>query len=259
MINAPFSIELIFIIFGLLVGSFMNVVIHRVPLDMSIVKPRSKCPKCSNLIKWYQNIPVISYLFLRGKCSNCGFKIPLRYPLVELMMGIFSYLLIPEVIELNTIIEYTFFFSVACVFVCHFLIDIEHQILPDKINLYLLVTVIPYVLLNNSINYWAFGGVIGFGLPYIVTYLFYKIRGVIGLGGGDIKLFGVLGLLLGPIGVVQNMFFSCALGSVIGLILILSKKMNKNKPMAFGPYIIVAAAVQIYFPKIFKIINPFLI
>lgn len=259
MINPPLSIELIFIVFGLLVGSFMNVVIHRVPLDVSIVKPRSRCPKCSNIIKWYQNIPVISFIFLRGKCSNCGFKIPMRYPLVELMMGIFSYLLIPEDINLNSIVAYSFYFSVACVFVCHFLIDMEHQILPDKINIYLLITVIPFVILNKSISYWAFGGVIGFGLPYIVTYLFYKIRGVIGLGGGDIKLFGILGLLLGPIGIVQNMFFSCALGSVIGILLILTKRMGKDKPMAFGPYIIVAAAIQIYFPQVFSLINPFLI
>lgn len=259
MINPPFSIELIFIIFGLLVGSFMNVVIHRVPLNISIVTPRSKCPKCSNIIKWYQNIPVLSYILLRGKCSNCGVTIPMKYPLVEAMMGIFSYLLIPETIDLNGLIYYSFYFSVACVFVCHFLIDVEHQILPDKINIYLLLTVIPFIIIQKNISFWAFGGAIGFGLPYLVTYLFYKIRGVIGLGGGDIKLFGILGLLLGPVGIVQNMFFSCALGSIIGVLLIVTKRMNKDKPMAFGPYIIVSAAVQIYFPQVFNIINPFLI
>jgi leader peptidase (prepilin peptidase)/N-methyltransferase len=225
---------------------------------MSIVTPRSKCPSCAHLIKWYQNIPVFSYLIQRGKCSKCDFKIPLSYVLVEMMMGIFSYLLIPNIIDLNNIILYFFYFSTAAVFVSHFLIDVEHQILPDKINLYLLMTVVPFVVLNRDVNFWAFGGVIGFGLPYLVTYAFYKLRGVIGLGGGDIKLFGILGLLLGPIGIVQNMFFSCALGSLVGVTLILLKKMNKDKPMAFGPYIIVSAAIQIYLPGLFNQLNPFL-
>ena len=259
MINPPFEIQLIFIMFGLLVGSFLNVVIYRLPIGVSIVTPRSKCPKCNHLIKWYQNIPVFSYLFLRGKCIACKVKIPLRYVLVEIMMGVFAYLLIPSLISVNTILIFLFYFSTASVFVCHFLIDIEHQILPDKLNIYFLITVIPFVLLTKSINYWAFGAAIGFGLPYLVTYLFYKIRGVIGLGGGDIKLFGILGLLLGPIGIVQNMFFSCVLGSVFGIFLILTKRMDSKNPMAFGPFIIVSAAVQIYLPSIFKLINPFLV
>lgn len=258
MINPPFEIKLIFILFGALVGSFLNVVIYRVPLNLSVIKPRSKCPKCDSAIKWYQNIPVLSYIAIRGKCTNCEVKIPLRYVLVEIMMGIFAYLLVPNEINEITILYFLFYFSTASVFVSHFLIDIEHQILPDKINIYFLITVLIFVLMTKNITHWALGGVIGFCLPYLVTYLFYKLRGVIGLGGGDIKLFGILGLLLGPIGIVQNMFFSCVLGSIFGITLIILKRMDSKKPMAFGPFIIISAALQIYTPNLFALINPFL-
>ena len=109
MINPPFEIQLIFILFGLLVGSFLNVVIHRLPLGLSIVTPRSRCPKCNHVIKWYQNIPVLSYLFLRGRCISCKVRIPLRYVLVEIMMGIFAYLLIPHIVSINSILFFIFF------------------------------------------------------------------------------------------------------------------------------------------------------
>lgn len=259
MINPPLEIQLIFIIFGLLVGSFLNVVIHRIPLHLSVVKPRSSCPKCKNAITWYQNIPLISFLALKGKCAHCKVKIPIRYFLVELLMGTFAYLLIPQNISFISIFYFLYYFFTAAVFVTHFLIDIEYQILPDRINLFFLFITLIFVILTKPFMGWFIGGVIGFVIPYGVTYIFYKIRGVIGLGGGDIKLFGILGLILGPIGIIQNMFFSCALGAVFGLILILLKKMKPNNPMAFGPFIILSAAVQIFLPSIFKIINPFLV
>lgn len=259
MTNPPLEIVLIFILFGSLVGSFLNVIIYRVPKNLSVVTPRSKCPKCSHKISWYENIPVISFLFLKGKCKKCKTKIPTEYVLVEILMGIFAYLLIPQYIHLNSMIEFIFYFSTASVFVCHFIIDVKYQILPDKINLYFLVTTIIYSLLFRDMVQVLMGGAVGFLLPYGVTYLFYKIRGVVGLGGGDIKLFGILGLILGPIGIVQNMFFSCAIGAICGLILILMKKMKSENPLAFGPFIILGATLQIYLPNIFKLVNPFLI
>tara|TARA_Y100000385_G_C12606192_1_gene430945 strand:- start:190 stop:516 length:327 start_codon:yes stop_codon:yes gene_type:complete len=105
--------------------------------------------------------------------------------------------------------------------------------------------------------YWLMGGAIGFLGPLIVTWVFYKLRGQIGLGGGDIKLFGILGLLLGPVGIMHNIFMSCFVGAIIGILLIATKRMNKDTALAFGPYIIVVASFQIYFPNYFKMINPF--
>lgn len=243
-------------IFGSLIGSFLNVVIYRVPRKLSVVTPRSTCPNCKNLIKWYENIPILSYMFLRGKCSNCGYKIGMRYPLVELVTGLFALFLAPKTLHIEHIIHFLVFFSIAATFLAHFLIDIEHQLLPDKLNLYLLLVIAPYVVINFPIYHWLVGGAIGFLGPLGVTYLFYKLRGQVGLGGGDIKLFGILGLILGPIGVLNNIFMSCMIGSIIGISLIMLKKLDKEKPFAFGPFIIIAASLQIYFPNLVEIINP---
>lgn len=252
-------ISLYFLIFcfGLLIGSFLNVVIHRVPKGQSIVTPRSKCPKCGHQISWYENIPIFSYIFLKGKCSKCGVKIPIKYPLVELVTGLIAFRLFPESLDYYLLMEFVFFFSVACILLAHFVIDIEHHLLPDKINIYFLAITIPFVLFTQPLMHWLLGGVIGFFGPLLVTWLFYKLRGQIGLGGGDIKLFGILGLLLGPVGVMHNIFMSCLLGSVIGVSLIVSKKLDKNSPLAFGPYIIIVASIQIYAPSYFDILNPF--
>lgn len=249
-------IQGLFFIFGSMVGSFLNVVIYRLPREESVITPRSKCPKCSSLVKWYQNIPILSFIFLRGKCGSCDFKIPWRYPLTELTVALFSLLLMPPDLAPGSLLNFAFFFSVACVFTAHLLIDLEHQLLPDKLNIYLLAVSLPYVILHFPVMHWVLGGLIGFFGPYGVTALFYKLRGVVGLGGGDIKLFGILGIILGPLGVVNNIFMSCMIGSIIGLILIGLKKLDRNSPFAFGPFIILAATLQIFFPGIVEFINP---
>lgn len=243
-------------LFGLLVGSFLNVIIYRMPRELSIVSPRSKCQSCNKMLPWYLNIPVLSYLFLKGKCYFCKVSISWRYPLIELLTAMFAFMLAPASLHAGELLRFSFEFSVACVFLCHFLIDIEHQILPDKLNIYLLAISLPFILLSQSWSHWLLGGLIGFFGPYFVTLIFYKIRGVIGLGGGDIKLFGILGFILGPLGVMNNIFMSCMLGSIIGSILIVTKKMDKDSPFAFGPYIIIAATLQIFFPSLVELINP---
>jgi len=238
------------ITFGLLVGSFLNVVIYRVPRELSVVHPRSSCPKCKHQIKWYENIPVISYIVLAGKCSGCKTKISIKYPIIELIFGIIAGLLAPKFLTTQAILMFLFYFSIACIFISHFLIDIEFQILPDKINLFFLAIALPFAVFNFPVTYWLLGGAIGFLGPFGVTYIFYKLRGQIGLGGGDIKLFGILGLLLGPIGILNTIFMSCMVGAIVGILLILTKKLNKNTPLAFGPFILIVAAIQIFFPQI---------
>lgn len=238
-----------FFIFGLLIGSFMNVVILRLPVKKDLVKARSACPKCGTQLKWYHNIPLFSYLFLRGKCAFCGTKISMRYPLIELLVGIISFWLMPETFNTESIANFLFYFSIACIFICHFIIDLEHHLLLDSLNLYLLAIFLSFSVIYFSWQYWLIGGAIGFGAPLLVTWLFYKIRGQVGLGGGDIKLYGVLGVFLGPIGVIFTIFLSCFVGALVGGILIGLNKMTKDKPMAFGPSILIVAAFQIFFPE----------
>ena len=148
-------LKLFSFVFGSLIGSFLNVVIYRLPRELSVVTPRSSCPKCKHMIKWYENIPVLSYVFLKGKCSNCKTKIPMRYPLIEFLVGSFGFFLAPTSLYIPEVINFIFYFSIACVFLSHFIIDIEHQLLPDKLNLYLLVVILPYVIINYSIYYNA--------------------------------------------------------------------------------------------------------
>lgn len=245
------------LIFGMLIGSFLNVVIYRMPREQSVVMPRSSCPNCKSLIRWYENIPVISYIFLKGKCSNCKTKISVRYPLVEILCGLIAILLIPEQVNQQTMIYWLVKFSIACSFIAHFMIDIEHKILPDKINLYLLLIIFTYSALNYEWKYWLLGGLIGFLGPLSITWFFYKVRGQIGLGGGDIKLYGILGLLLGPFGILSNIFLSSFIGAIVGLLLIYLKKMSRENTLAFGPFIIVVAAFQFFLPEVFKMVNPF--
>lgn len=243
------------LIFGLLVGSFLNVVILRMPAKKDIVKTRSACTQCGSQLRWYHNIPVISYLFLRGKCGFCGKKISIRYPLIEILTGLVSFWLFPEDINTLTMAHYIFYFTIACIFICHFFIDLDHHLLLDSLNLYLLALILTFVIFNFDWRYWLVGGVIGFGVPLGVTWLFYKLRGQIGLGGGDIKLFGIIGLFVGPTGIIFNIFLSCMLGALIGLLFIALKRMTKDKPMAFGPAIILVAVLQIYFPQYASILQ----
>jgi leader peptidase (prepilin peptidase)/N-methyltransferase len=237
-------------VFGLMIGSFLNVVILRLPQRKDLTFTRSACPKCDAQLKWYHNIPFFSFLFLKGKCAFCKMPISWRYPLIEIMTGLISFWLFPNVfLNLETIGFYLFNFVIACVFICHFFIDLDHQLLLDKLNIYLLLLILPFSAFHFPWSFWTLGGAIGFLMPLVVTWAFYKIRGQVGLGGGDIKLFGILGILLGPTGILFTIFFSCFVGAVIGLIMIYFKKLSKDRPMAFGPAILLVAAFQIYFPK----------
>jgi leader peptidase (prepilin peptidase)/N-methyltransferase len=238
--------------FGLIVGSFLNALIYRLPIGMNIALPRSSCPHCKHVIKWYENIPVLSFIFLKAKCSNCGAPISWLYPFVELLSGFFAFLITPDSMAPGALFNFFFFFSVYCCFVVHFIVDLKHQLLPDSINIYLglLFFVVSFTL--HPWTHWLLGGALGLGFPLLVSWIFYLLRGQVGLGGGDIKLYAVLGLYLGPIGVMQNIFLSCFLGAVIGVILMFSKIIKRENPIPFGPFIIVVASFQIFTEKWFN-------
>jgi len=241
------------ILFGLCCGSFLNVVIYRLPRGQSVVSPRSHCPYCGKLVFWYENIPVLSYLVLRGKCSSCGNGLSLKYPLIELACGLLSLLLWREYFNLeNGVYFYIFYFSVAMVFLCGAVIDFEHKIIPDSLNFLLLTMGLVYGFYTQGWLKMLLGASVGFSIPYGVTWIMYKWRGKIGMGGGDIKLFAVLGIILGPLGVYLNIILSCLLGSLFVGSLILLKKYNAKKPFAFGPYIYGVATAQIFFPGYFS-------
>ncbi len=242
-------ISIYIFIFGTLIGSFLNVVILRLPERRDLVVTRSACPACGTKLRWFHNVPILSYLILLGRCAFCRARISPRYPLIELLTGFVALGLFPTELDTAHLTTFIFFFAVACVFICHFFIDLDHHLLLDSLNLYLLALFLIFSVFTHEWRFWLLGGAIGFGATFFVTWAFYKIRGQIGLGGGDIKLYGILGIFLGPFGVLLNIFMSCFLGALVGLILIGLGRMTKDKPMAFGPAIIVVAVFQIYFPE----------
>jgi leader peptidase (prepilin peptidase)/N-methyltransferase len=251
-----YSLYLIYVfIFGLLIGSFLNVLIIRLPQKKNWVTERSACPKCGTILQWYHNIPLFSFIFLKGKCAFCGMKISWRYPVIELITGVVAVALFPVSLSVEGLAQFAFLFTVACIFLCHLVIDFEHHLLLDSLNIYLMFNVLLYVVFTYSWQYWISGGLIGFGAPLFVTWIFYKVRGQIGLGGGDIKLFGILGLLFGPLGILFNIFLSCFVGALFGGLMILFGKMTKDRPMAFGPAILLVAAFQIFFPEYSSIVQ----
>lgn len=238
--------------FGSMIGSFLNVVIYRLPLGQSVVTPRSSCTACGRMIPWYENIPMFSYIFLRGKCSNCHTKFSIRYLLIEFMVGVIFLLISFKIHPFLDPVQWFILVSIASIFVCHFFIDIEHHLLLDSLNIAFLIVAMIQVVLSGEYLNAGIGGAVGFMGPFLISLAFLKLRGQVGLGGGDVKLFGVLGILLGPFGVLMNLFLSSFVGSVFTIGLMMTKGIDKKNPFAFGPYILMVASVQIFAPELFS-------
>jgi prepilin signal peptidase PulO-like enzyme (type II secretory pathway) len=233
-------------------GSFLNVVIYRVPLGKSVVKPRSQCPKCEKPIYWYENIPIISWIFLKAKCSNCKTRISAEYPIVEALCGAVTLFFFQDFFILDQIHFAFFKTTIFYIFLAHFVIDLRHKILPDSLNIYLGALLLAYAFVQFNYMHIGLGFLIGGGFPFLITWLFYKIRGQIGLGGGDIKLYAVLGLYLGPLDIMLTIFLSCFLGAIVGVFLIAFRFLDRKNPIPFGPFILIVATVQIFFPDLFN-------
>ena len=232
--------------FGALLGSFANVVIVRLPEGESVVKPRSACRKCKSLIPWYHNIPIFSWLILRGKCYKCGEKFSLRYPLVEFIMGaLFAAAAYRYGLSWSLLEALLFIFGLVC---CTF-IDIDHMILPDEFTLSGIVIGLLGSLLNPERSFFAslYGVLLGGGFLWSVAYLYFVIRKREGMGGGDIKLIAWIGAVLGWAAIPVVIIGSSLLGALVGLILVAGQKDAFKRAIPFGPYLVGAALVYIFF------------
>jgi leader peptidase (prepilin peptidase) / N-methyltransferase len=237
------------IIFGMVVGSFLNVCICRLPKNESIVSPPSHCPVCSYQICWYDNIPLVSYLLLRGKCRGCGAHISFQYPLVELLNGVLTLLLFLR-FGPTTAFAALFIFCSALVVITF--IDIEHQIIPDEISLpgiivgFVLSFFIPGHTWLNSL----LGILLGGGSLLLVAYSYQKLTGKDGMGGGDIKLLAMMGAFLGWKAVPFIIFASSLAGSLIGISIMLLQKKDSKLAIPFGPYLAFGAVLYIFCGKL---------
>tara|TARA_B100001123_G_C15292228_1_gene1017874 strand:+ start:38 stop:814 length:777 start_codon:yes stop_codon:yes gene_type:complete len=237
------------IIFSIPLGSFYNVLIYRLPDHKNIIVPPSACPYCKAFIKWYDNIPIVSFIFLRGKCRKCHQPISIRYLIVELLSPILMVSIFVTSTLLGEIIIYYLFFSALMVI---FFIDLKHKIIPNVITYSLMVIGIGlnflYMNFQSALIFNVLGLGIGAGIILFIMYVYKKIRGIDGMGFGDVKLFAVLGIWFGWQGCLIILFLSSFLGSVFGMMGILNNKFSMQKQLPFAPFIVVASAIY-YFNK----------
>lgn len=236
------------LVFGMVVGSFLNVCICRMPNDQSVVSPPSHCPNCSYQIRWYDNIPVFSYLFLRGKCRGCGVHISLQYPLVELLNGILTLMLF---LRFGPTLAFATLFIFCSALVVITFIDIEHQIIPDEISLSGIVIgfVLSFFLAGHSWLNSLLGILLGGGSLLLVAYLYQWLTGKEGMGGGDIKLLAMMGAFLGWKSIPFIIFASSLVGSVVGISMMLFQKKDSKLAIPFGPYLAFGAVLYIFYGK----------
>jgi leader peptidase (prepilin peptidase)/N-methyltransferase len=226
---------------GLCVGSFLNVCIHRLPLQQSVVHPGSRCPGCGYVLRWYDNIPVLSYLALRGRCRGCRAPISIRYPIVEVITAaIFLWHL--AVFDLTPL----FFVRVAfaCALIVLFAIDLEHQILPDRITLPgIVIGLACSVLLPPGPLMSLAGAVAGGGLLWAIAEVWYRLRKVEAMGFGDVKMLAMVGAVLGLRLVILTFVLSSMLGGVVGALLLATRRADLATKVPFGTMLAAAALV----------------
>jgi leader peptidase (prepilin peptidase)/N-methyltransferase len=233
--------------FGMCIGSFLNVCIYRVPSSMSIINPsRSFCPRCNSSIPFYDNIPVFSYLWLKGRCRNCKEPIPLRYPLVELMTGILAIaILFMFGLTLESVVYFVF---ISALLVITF-IDIDHKIIPDIIT----IPGIPiglaasFVLPAMTFKSSLIGLLVGGGSLMLVAWIYSLVTRKEGMGGGDIKLLGMIGTFIGWKGVIFTIFAASLAGTLVGIIVMLQKRENLKFAIPFGPFLSIGAMSYVFF------------
>lgn len=252
--NDPVAIALLVILagMGVIIGSFLNVVIYRVPNGLSIVRPGSACPKCHTPIAPRDNIPILSWLILRGRCRSCGAGISVRYPLVEAANGVLWLALgwwawddgsIDPLLPLLLIL--------ASAGLALAMIDVDHHRLPDAIVLPLYpVTVVGLVLAGVLSGEWPWQSMlVGLGAWLVLIGGLWLFSGGRGMGFGDVKLAPVLGATLGWVGVgaaVSGLLTAFVIGGVVGIVLLVTQRAGRRSHMPFGPYLLMGALVGLF-------------
>jgi leader peptidase (prepilin peptidase)/N-methyltransferase len=241
---SPWVLDLIAAVLGLAVGSFLNVVIHRVPRGVSLIRPGSRCPYCDGAVRARDNIPVLSWLLLRGRCRRCGAPISPRYPLLE---GLIAVLFVACVERFG----FTLHALVAAVFCCLLValaaIDLEHFLLPDRLTFpgialgWLAQIWLPTTLLEAVI-----GAFVGAGVLILLINVWYWLRDEESMGLGDVNMLAMIGAFLGWQGVVSTLFFASVLGAAVGIALVATRRLTLKGKLPFGFFLALGGLVSLF-------------
>lgn len=240
-------IEAYVIILGAMVGSFLNVVILRLPEEnASIVFPSSHCPKCKQKIRWYDNIPIISFCLLKGRCRGCKLKISWQYPLVEGIMAFLSYALF---VHFGLGVTFIIYFVFSAALLAIIFIDFYHQIIPDVISLSGIVLGLAASFVNPEVTWQesGMGLLLGGGFFYAIAAGYYFFAKQAGMGGGDIKLLAMIGAFLGWKSLPFVIFCSALLGSIAGIGAMIQQKKGGKTIIPYGPFLAAASYLFLFF------------
>jgi leader peptidase (prepilin peptidase)/N-methyltransferase len=247
-LSLPFIFYIFAFVFGAVVGSFLNVCIYRLPKEESVVFPPSHCLQCDYRIRWYDNIPLLSYIALRGKCRSCKTRISPQYPAVELINGLLTLFLFTK---FGPTVSFLVLFLFCSALVVITFIDLEHQIIPDVISLpgigvgFASSFILPWLSWQSSL----IGILAGGGSLLLVAYGYQFLTKKEGMGGGDIKLLAMMGAFLGWRAVPFIIFSASLVGSIIGITLMVVQKRDAKLAIPFGPFLAFGAILYIFFGR----------
>jgi leader peptidase (prepilin peptidase)/N-methyltransferase len=253
MSYVPEPLATIFVVLlGLVLGSFLNVCIHRLPRGQSIVRPGSHCPGCRAPIRWYQNVPLLSWIVLRGRCANCSTRISWRYPLVEALSAA---TLLGLWLHLGPGPAFPIAGAFALAMIVLFFTDLDLQLLPDKVTLSGLALGLAVAWFNPFLTgtgwgrVWAAlgGAALGSGLLWGFGALYGKLRGVEAMGMGDVKMMAMVGAFTGPFGVLITIFAGSLVGALVGVLLIPLRDRSLQDTLPFGCFLAPAALGALVF------------
>ena len=226
-------------VIGACIGSFLNVVIYRLPLGQSLVSPPSRCPRCGSRLNWYDNVPIVGWLLLRGRCRNCQQPISVQYPLVELVTALLFVLIVwltpPGPLMASRLL-------LVCILIVLFGIDFEHQILPNSITLPGIVAgLILSTIAPPGLGDALLGVLLGAGVLYGIAAAYYLWRREEGLGMGDVKMLAMIGAFLGWKAVLVTLVLSSFSGALLGMVLIAAQRGGMKLALPFGTFLSLGA------------------
>ena len=231
-------------LFGLCVGSFLNVVIYRLPLGQSLATPPSRCRKCGYSLRWFDNIPVLSWVFLRGRCRKCGINVSWQYPVVELVTGALFVLVVwltpPGPLLASRLL-------LVCILIALFGIDLEHQILPNVITLPgIAIGVLLSLIAPPGWKDSLIGVLLGGGILYAIAGAYYLWRREEGMGMGDVKMLAMLGAFLGWKAVLVTVILASFAGAFVGLAMMAVQRGSMKYALPFGTFLAIGAVVAMF-------------